>query len=516
MPDDLILEIMNYFRTEGCYQRYFFQDNQPERASLLALSYTCKRFNRLARPLVFRSVYFDMSPWEQDFIGNFFKEYPQLAEYIRYYRGSSQDFLETVLSKPLDLYHLTIPPATEFDKLYPRYGWIGSLHRDLIVREMRLMIHSHVDPEIFVNMHRFKGLKTLCIEFADDPTHQTADMVNLSTFQISCPELEHLAVLSVCKICSFSAVHGLPNLQSLYIELRHDRPPSSLLFGDIFDDFFGVPPDQWREKNLWLDTVKPLKDSGVSFFVGTEHQTHLSPNFIVSSWYWSFYLKTLEFTNKNLNPPDSTPITEWFIRSIFFFADYFKRFSDPETPIDFDFRSFWKGIYPLDNLLEIIRTIKSLESIHKPKGTIWIRMRLSSCQPLLQLIDSMPSKVRILEIELSGEQSIPPSLITELVSASSELYKLSINIEGPSSEHSPSIRDNYPRFTRSLFAGLFPFSKRFGGPRGLTLSRGCQPHASDPITSSRLEENSEFVEEMMGLFDLNPKLSEIELKFWRD
>jgi hypothetical protein len=485
LPDELLLDIMNYFRTNDCYRRYYPQDDQVERTSLLALSYTCKRFNSLAHQLLFHDVRIKTSWQEKQFIDNSARS--RARKYLRYYRGSKQKFLRMLLSQRLDLHHLTIPPST--DPSTSAYEWIKQLHKDLIVREIRLMIGSWCDAEILRHVDRFKGLKTLCLDFDSDRTASSADMIDLFRFEFSCPELEHLALFYIFQVPPIHVDH-FPKLKSLYIE--------------IDPHFYDSEPVE----HLWPDVFMELMENEVFFFVRCDQNIPFDRAF----WHWWFHHLCWADTDSGLLDP--TRLAQWFILSASFFAKYFEPTSDLETTVEVDLLQFqYDMIVPIDYLVGSLETLKSLESLQKSNRPIWLRIPVSSYHPLDRIISSMPTNVAVLDIQFSGDQPIPTSFITKMIPTFSQLYKLHIVIKGSNSDDGPITTDNYPRFTNSSFAGLFPFTS-WDSDLSLTLSPGNQPRTTT-FAPSELEENREFIAEVTGFFDLSSTLGEINLKFCR-
>jgi hypothetical protein len=484
---------MKCFRTEGCYWRYFPQDNQVERASLFGLSYTCKRLNRLVRPLLFHDVRMKTGWQERHFIYEFIERNRWVTERMRYYRGTDPEILETLLCKLLHLHHLTIPPLMDWEETsHQSHGWMENVPKNLIVQEVRLTMHTWRDASALEQMHVFKGLKTLCIDLVwDGSEFFCVDYVDLS--KLSCPELEHLALLSVCKIFPIS-LNGLPKLQSLYVEVVKNG--SDLEY----------PED---DETLW-DTIMALRDRGTYFFFEYEDKLDYDETneWWPSSRHWFFLEDLLAYADSAELDPD--PLIEWFILSVFFFADYFNLPSDPETAVEIDLRM----LSIPDHVAITLDTMKSLESL--PNRAVWARFNIRHSEPLHKLVNSMPTNICFLDIEITAEaRPIQLCYISAIISALPHLCQLRIYIDIPS--HCPySITpDEFTRFTNSPFASLFPSSKGRRHLVRLIMIPGHPPQGST-ITPHRLEENREFFAEVSTFFDLSPTLREIELRLWVD
>jgi hypothetical protein len=409
-----------------------------------------------------------------------FRRNPHIKSYIRYYRGYEPELLGTLLSEPLYLHHLTIPPSRSPPQgNFQRTNWLSKLHEDVVIEDIHLELSSECDEWLLCHMDKFKGLKSLCVQlcagdyYVNDPTYYRSSSSRILSL-LWCLELEHLALWSVDNL-RLAPIGTFPELRSLYIKLRPDWRDRPFPFSG-FDDL--------------VDALKTFKDRNI--FLSIEAKRESSEEVLPQQ-----LLYRLCFQYATVANVDPTPFIQWLARSAFFFADFYGPSYDP---VEIDLRE----LDSVERLQKALQAVKSLDSCENLSRGIWVRLRISNSQ-YVEIANSMPTSICRLEIIFGGPEVITPSVAVAIISALPQLVQLCIVVSADKNVYTSTV---YPRFTNSHFSRLLPFLSE--PPLRVTLKPG-QPVRGE-ISSYKLEHNKVFFTELMGYFDVNSALREIQLE----
>jgi hypothetical protein len=385
---------------------------------------------------------------------------------------------------PLHLSHLVIPApyvgesdASESDTpIVLSHELICGQHKGLIVEEIHFELCCRNDPRILNKMHRFEGLKTLCLDYVgiNGDLYFPRKLKDLS--RLRCPNLEHLAVWNV------SMPHPIdlkrcPKLLSLHYKIRR------------WDTFYAT---KWL--NTWsqgvLGMIKELQEYNVYICLDANETWSKMP-----SPQSACYRCCLDNKTEDIDP---FAILRWLIQSVFFFADFYGLSSDPQGAVELDLR----GIDDGSKLRRMLRFVRATGKVQEYFGGLWMRIQLDGAN-YVQIASFLPKNVRFLDIEFVGPKAIPAFITTDIVSSLPQLLELRIFVY-----HNGNQWD-YARFTNSPFADFVLDCN--ADLCTVVLNPDQRPRGS--VTAGQLEKSGNFITEVMGFFGLNPTLREIYLQF---
>jgi hypothetical protein len=196
---------------------------------------------------------------------------------------------------------------------------------------------------------------------------------------------------------------------------------------------------------------------------------------------------------------DSMSIMRWTILSTYFFLERYGETFKSGAAFKLDFVT----LHPVRHLPHTLQALRSL-GLNIP---IWLRVQLWGFS-YDQLSSLMLTNIRFLDIEFTSfrasSEGPTPSIVPRIISALPHLLELGILVQVRNGIPAP---EAIPRFTNAPFASLIPAPS---SQSWLLLSRDAKLESS--IASDKLKENGDFVEELMGFFNLNSMLQTIEVE----